>query len=217
MPADNSTYFKSKTTSAQSSKFHFDFIHVLDYFISTLSMPISAPQVWKELTRLRLLGPNGQSPGIFIVDESPFKEEDGEEATASDEHDFIAGRILPTADIYKEGAYRLEMKFSSEYPFKPPEVRFTTPIYHLNVDKDVQLLNNTTMTFMLALKGLVCIPILRATEDWTANTSLADVVKAIVDIINHPKIDYAMSPEIHKEYLEKRDEYERKAREMYSQ
>ncbi|CAF1114169.1 unnamed protein product [Rotaria magnacalcarata] len=198
MPADNSTYFKSKTTSAQSSKFHFDFIHVLDYFISTLSMPISAPQVWKELTRLRLLGPNGQSPGIFIVDESPFKEEDGEEATASDEHDFIAGRILPTADIYKEGAYRLEMKFSSEYPFKPPEVRFTTPIYHLNVDKD----------------GLVCIPILRATEDWTANTSLADVVKAIVDIINHPKIDYAMSPEIHKEYLEKRDEYERKAREM---
>ncbi|CAF3652157.1 unnamed protein product [Rotaria socialis] len=161
-------------------------------------MPITATQAWKELTRLRLLGPNGQSPGIFIVDESPFKEEDDEEATASCGYDFIAGRILPTADIYKEGAYRLEMKFSSDYPFKPPEVHFTTPIYHLNVDKD----------------GLVCIPILQATNNWKPSTILADVVKAIVDIIDHPKIDYAMNPEIHKEYSEKRDEYERKAKQM---
>ncbi|CAF4134678.1 unnamed protein product [Rotaria socialis] len=175
-------------------------------------MPITATQAWKELTRLRLLGPNGQSPGIFIVDESPFKEEDDEEATASCGYDFIAGRILPTADIYKEGAYRLEMKFSSDYPFKPPEVHFTTPIYHLNVDKDVRLLNNTTTTFMLVFKGLVCIPILQATNDWKPSTILADVVKAIVDIIDHPKIDYAMNPEIHKEYSEKRDEYERKAK-----
>lgn len=47
---------------------------------------------------------------------------------------------------------------------------------------------------MFLFKGLVCIPILRATEDWKANTSLADVVTAIVDIIDHPKIESAMSP-----------------------
>ncbi|CAF4819282.1 unnamed protein product, partial [Rotaria sp. Silwood1] len=97
-------------------------------------MPITPRQAWIELSRLKLLGPNGNSPGIFIVDESPFHEE--EAAAANSGYDFIAGRILPSADIYKEGAYRLEMKFSDQYPMTPPQVRFTTPIYHVNVDKD---------------------------------------------------------------------------------
>ncbi|CAF1011100.1 unnamed protein product [Rotaria sordida] len=98
-------------------------------------MPLTAKQAWVEVNKLRLLGPTGNSPGIFIVDESPFQQE--QEAAAAESQDpVIAGRILPTSDIYKEGAYRLEMRFSPGYPFKPPEVRFATPIYHLNVDKD---------------------------------------------------------------------------------
>lgn len=96
-------------------------------------MPITAKKAWVELSRLKLLAPAGNSSGIFIVDEDPFQEQ---AASAKSSYDFIAGRILPTSETYKDGAYRLEMKFSNEYPFKPPEVRFTTPIYHLNVDKD---------------------------------------------------------------------------------
>ncbi|CAF1352442.1 unnamed protein product [Rotaria sp. Silwood1] len=136
-------------------------------------MPITPKQAWAELTKLKLLGPTGTSPGIFIVDESPFQHEEGA-ASAKSEYDFIVGRIFPSSNIYKEGAYRLEMKFAPGYPFRPPQVRFTTPIYHPNVDKD----------------GLVCIPIVIQTEEWKANTSLADVVKAIVDVIDNPKPEY---------------------------
>ncbi|CAF3559684.1 unnamed protein product [Rotaria sp. Silwood1] len=98
-------------------------------------MPITPKQAWAELTKLKLLGPTGTSPGIFIVDESPFQHEEGA-ASAKSEYDFIVGRIFPSSNIYKEGAYRLEMKFAPGYPFRPPQVRFTTPIYHPNVDKD---------------------------------------------------------------------------------
>ncbi len=81
--------------------------------------------------------------------------------------------------------------------------------------------------------GVVCLPILRAAEDWNPTTSLADVVKAIVNIIDNPNTDFAMSPgkfilcshfslthsfcltvEILKEYNEKNDEYVRTAKQM---
>ncbi|CAF0872695.1 unnamed protein product [Rotaria sordida] len=168
------------------------------YFVRSLSMPITPKQAWVELSKLKLLGPNGNSPGIFIVDECPFQEEEAAAAAARSGYDFIAGRVLPSAEIYKEGAYRLEMRFSNEYPMKPPLVRFTTPIYHVNVDKD----------------GLVCIPIVMQKERWNATISLADIVKSIVDVIDHPKTDYAMSPEILKEYMENKTEYDSKAKEM---
>ncbi|CAF1503245.1 unnamed protein product [Rotaria sp. Silwood1] len=51
-------------------------------------------------------------------------------------------------------------------------------------------------------------------DKWNPNTHLADIVRAIVDAIDHPNTDYAMNQDILKEYMENRTEYERKAREM---
>src|SRR5438874_1526641 len=99
-------------------------------------MPLTAKQVYTEMSRLKLLGPNGNSPGIFIVDETSLHEEQEAAAAVDPTSSCITGRILPSSDIYKGGAYQLSMKFAEGYPFRPPEVRFITPIYHLNVDKD---------------------------------------------------------------------------------
>ena len=97
-------------------------------------MPFTMKQVWAEVTKLKLLGPTTNNEGIFVIEEDSCQQE---ELVVEATQDFlIAGRILPTSDIYKDGSYRLEMKLSSEYPFKPPQVRLTTPIHHINVDKD---------------------------------------------------------------------------------
>lgn len=98
-------------------------------------MPLTAKQVYVEVGKLRLLGPTSTSPGTFILDDFPNLD-NAEEGATKIEDPIIAGRILPTNELYKEGAFRLVMKFSANYPFKPPEVHFDTPIYHLNVDKD---------------------------------------------------------------------------------
>lgn len=99
-------------------------------------MPLNAKQVHGEVSRLKLLSPSGNSPGIFIVDETPLNDEQAAATAIDTTSSYITGRILPRSDIYKAGAYRLSIKFAEGYPFKPPTVRFTTPIYHLNVDKD---------------------------------------------------------------------------------
>lgn len=54
---------------------------------------------------------------------------------------------------YDKGAFRVELIFPSEYPFKPPKITFKTKIYHPNVDE----------------KGQVCLPIISA-ENWKPAT-----------------------------------------------
>jgi ubiquitin-protein ligase len=96
-------------------------------------------QLYTDINRLRLLSKNTVQPK-FILDQSPFNE-DGEQeetggATASPKEYVIIGRILPDSEVYNQGAYQIEMKLTSTFPFDPPEIRFLTKIYHPNVDQD---------------------------------------------------------------------------------
>ena len=54
---------------------------------------------------------------------------------------------------YNKGAFRIEINFPAEYPFKPPKINFKTKIYHPNIDE----------------KGQVCLPIILA-ENWKPAT-----------------------------------------------
>jgi ubiquitin-conjugating enzyme E2 L3 len=54
---------------------------------------------------------------------------------------------------FNKGAFRIEITFPAEYPFKPPKICFRTKIYHPNIDE----------------KGQVCLPIITA-ENWKPAT-----------------------------------------------
>lgn len=54
---------------------------------------------------------------------------------------------------YNKGAFKIEINFPAEYPFKPPKINFKTKIYHPNIDD----------------KGQVCLPIISA-ENWKPAT-----------------------------------------------
>jgi ubiquitin-protein ligase len=90
--------------------------------------------LWTNITKLKLL--NKEDGSIrFLLDKSPFDENDNEKSTQKNIY-VIIGRILPNSDIFKEKAIQIEMKLTQNYPLEPPEVRLLTPIYHPNVDKD---------------------------------------------------------------------------------
>jgi ubiquitin-conjugating enzyme E2 T len=94
--------------------------------------------LYTDISKLKLCN-KSDAPVRFLLDKSPFNDDDDVDAIAevakSNEY-LIIGRIFPQSDIYKEGAYQIEIKLTKTFPFDPPEVRFITPIYHPNVDKD---------------------------------------------------------------------------------
>jgi len=91
-------------------------------------MSILNKRVWSEFNKLKGLSLNSDSLIKFIIDSSPF---DDEEISPS-EYIFI-GRILPMSNLFNKSSFKIEIKLSNEYPLKPPELRILTPIYHPNV------------------------------------------------------------------------------------
>lgn len=61
--------------------------------------------------------------------------------------------VLQDNPPYDKGAFRIEINFPAEYPFKPPKITFKTKIYHPNIDE----------------KGQVCLPVISA-ENWKPAT-----------------------------------------------
>lgn len=134
-----------------------------------------------EITKLKALSSSGESPSVkFLLDKSPIDDASGGSRTgpASATQNVILGRILPSGNVYNQGAFQIELKLPAEFPFKPPEVRFVTPIYHPNVDD----------------QGKICVDLLNSSETWKPTTPLVDVVKAVIDLIDNPKIDHALNP-----------------------
>jgi ubiquitin-protein ligase len=85
-------------------------------------------RVWAEFNKLKRLDRNSNSSTKFIIDSSPFDDEE----SPSSNYNFL-GRLLPMSDPLNQTALKIEIKITNEYPGKPPEVRILTPMHHPNV------------------------------------------------------------------------------------
>ncbi|XP_055098860.1 ubiquitin/ISG15-conjugating enzyme E2 L6 isoform X1 [Symphalangus syndactylus] len=79
--------------------------------------------------------------------------------------------LLPDEPPYHLKAFSLCISFPQEYPFKPPMIKFTTKIYHPNVDEN----------------GQVCLPII-SNENWKPCTKTCQVLEALSVLVNRPNI-----------------------------
>jgi ubiquitin-protein ligase len=91
--------------------------------------PPPDPRLSMELVKLQELA---SANNAFIIDRTPLDNNEGQEA-ASTTNIFIV-RLLPNLRVFDQGAFKIELKLPTEYPFRPPHVRFITPIYHPLVD-----------------------------------------------------------------------------------
>ncbi|CAH2052063.1 ubiquitin-conjugating enzyme E2 L3 [Battus philenor] len=107
------------------------------------------------------------------------------------------GLIVPDNPPYNKGAFRIEINFPAEYPFKPPKISFKTKIYHPNIDE----------------KGQVCLPIISA-ENWKPATKTDQVIQALVALVNDPEPEHPLRAELAEEFLKDRKKFTKNAEEF---
>uniref|UniRef100_J3KYQ1 UBC core domain-containing protein n=1 Tax=Oryza brachyantha TaxID=4533 RepID=J3KYQ1_ORYBR len=68
-------------------------------------------------------------------------------------------------------SYRLSLAFPSDYPYKPPKVRFETPCFHPNVDAH----------------GNICLDILQ--DKWSSAYDVRTILLSIQSLLGEPNND----------------------------
>ena len=104
------------------------------------------------------------------------------------------GTPIAERSPYAGGTFFLSLDFTTDYPFKPPKVKFTTRIYHPNISSE----------------GSICLDILK--DAWSPALTVGKILLSILSLLDDPNPDDPLVTEIARQYKNNRDEYLQTAR-----
>ena len=111
-----------------------------------------------------------------------------------DFYNWEANIIGPSNSVYQGAIFKLKINIPENYPFKPPKIKFVTPIYHPNINKF----------------GDICLDTI--TTNWSPIMSIGKVLLSICSLLTDPNPDDPLEVEIAELYKNDREAYNRKAR-----
>ena len=100
----------------------------------------------------------------------------------------------PENTPWEEGMFELELKFTNDYPTKPPQIKFVTKIFHPNVYND----------------GNICLDILGS--QWSPIYDVSSILLSIQSLLTDPNPSSPANGEAARLYNEDRTEYYRKVK-----
>lgn len=101
----------------------------------------------------------------------------------------------PSDSPFSGGVFHLEIHFPSDYPFKPPKIRFTTKVYHPNINET----------------GGICLDILKS--NWSPALTVSKVLLSICSLLTDPNPDDPLDASVAAVYKSDRDKYNKTAAE----
>ena len=102
----------------------------------------------------------------------------------------------PEGTPYAGGVFKIELEFGAHYPFRPPKVRFITPICHPNIERE---------------GGKVSLDILQ--DQWNPALTHRTTVLSVCSLLADPNFDRPVEPELAKLFREDKIQYEKQVRE----
>uniref|UniRef100_A0A5S6QL70 UBIQUITIN_CONJUGAT_2 domain-containing protein n=1 Tax=Trichuris muris TaxID=70415 RepID=A0A5S6QL70_TRIMR len=103
----------------------------------------------------------------------------------------------PPGTPWEGGLYKVQMKFTEEYPAVPPVCCFSPPLFHPNVFSN----------------GRVCLNILHP-DGWKASLGIKEVLEGIQYLLREPNIDDPASREASDAFKTNKTYYESIARKL---
>ena len=107
---------------------------------------------------------------------------------------WIGSIIGPSDSPYSGGLFKLDIIFPQNYPFKPPKVKFATPIYHPNINRH----------------GNICLDTL--TSNWSPALTIIKVLLSISSLLTDPNPDDPLDKNIADLYCNNYELFEQNAR-----
>lgn len=118
----------------------------------------------------------------------------------------IGVMVLNEESIYHGGYFKAQMRFPEDFPFSPPQFRFTPAIYHPNVYRD----------------GRLCISILHQSGDpmtdepdaetWSPVQTVESVLISIVSLLEDPNISSPANVDAAVDYRKNPDQYKQRVK-----
>ena len=75
----------------------------------------------------------------------------------------------PPETPFEKGVFDIILRFDTDYPVKPPSVKFLTPMFHPNIYRD----------------GKICVDILQSSE-WTPAQNIRTILLSIISLLMDP-------------------------------
>lgn len=114
---------------------------------------------------------------------------------SSDMFNWIGSIRGPPGTPFENGTFNLKIHFPTDYPFKPPKIRFTTRIYHPNISS----------------QGDICLDLLH--DKWSPALNIRTVLLSLCSLFTDPNPEHGLEQEILQVYRNDKRTYEANARE----